>query len=260
MRKGAIMIYAAYPISSAVYDDGKPQATPLYYYEDLPSTNLTAKEIFLAEPAQNRRFIVLADRQTAGRGRLGRSFFSEGGLYFSIAVPAGSFSLPAELLTTAAAASVCRAIIQEGFDAKIKWVNDILVDGKKVCGILAEALSAGDTVLGYVVGIGVNIGTPDFPEEIADIAGSLSGDTQLKFKLFEAIRVNFFASLNESPQKLISYCTEKSCVIGRKLRYFGAADGSGIAIGLADNGGLIVKRDDGERAILTGGEISVRTE
>lgn len=252
------MIHSAYPTPSSVYENGKPQATPLYYYEELPSTNLTAKEIFFAESAQNRRFIVLADRQTAGRGRLGRSFFSEGGLYFSIAVPAGSFSLPAELLTTAAAASVCRAIIQEGFDAKIKWVNDILLDGKKVCGILAEALSEGGTLRGYVVGIGVNIGTPDFPVEIADIAGSLPGDVHLKCKLFEEIRVNFLASLNEAPQKLISYCTEKSCVIGKKIRYFGAADGFGIAVGLAENGALIVKRDDGERAILTGGEISVR--
>ena len=221
------MVHSAYPIPSSVYENGNPQATPLYYYEELPSTNLTAKEIFFAESAQNRRFIVLADRQSAGRGRRGRSFFSERGLYFSIAVPAGSFSLPAELLTTAAAAAVCRAAIQEGFDTKIKWVNDIMLDGKKVCGILAEALSESDTVLGYVVGIGVNIGKPDFPEEIADIAGALSGGTQLKFKLFEEIRVNFFASLNEAPQKLISYCTEKSYVIGKKIRYFGAADGFG---------------------------------
>lgn len=254
------MVHSAYPIPSAVYENGNPQAAPLYYYEELPSTNLTAKEIFFAESAQNRRFIVLADRQSAGRGRRGRSFFSEGGLYFSIAVPAGSFSLPAELLTTAAAAAVCRAAIQEGFETKIKWVNDILLDGKKVCGILAEALSEGDTVLGYVVGIGVNIGKPDFPEEIADIAGALSGDTQLKFKLFEEIRVNFFASLNETPQKLISYCTEKSYVIGKKIRYFGAADGFGTAAGLAENGGLIVDGDGGERIILTGGEISVRME
>ena len=101
------MIHSTYPIPSAVYEDGKSKAIPLYYYEELCSTNLTAKEIFFAESEQNRRFIVLADRQTAGRGRLGRSFFSEGGLYFSIAVPAGSFSLPAELLTTAAAAAVC---------------------------------------------------------------------------------------------------------------------------------------------------------
>ena len=192
------MVHSAYPIPSSVYENGNPQATPLYYYEELPSTNLTAKEIFFAESAQNRRFIVLADRQSAGRGRRGRSFFSERGLYFSIAVPAGSFSLPAELLTTAAAEAVCRAAIQEGFDTKIKWVNDIMLDGKKVCGILAEALSESDTVLGYVVGIGVNIGKPDFPEEIADIAGALSGGTQLKFKLFEEIRVNFFASLNEA--------------------------------------------------------------
>ena len=225
------MVHSAYPIPSSVYENGNPQATPLYYYEELPSTNLTAKEIFFAE----------SDRQSAGRGRRGRSFFSERGLYFSIAVPAGSFSLPAELLTTAAAAAVCRAAIQEGFDTKIKWVNDIMLDGKKVCGILAEALSESDTVLGYVV-------------------GALSGGTQLKFKLFEEIRVNFFASLNEAPQKLISYCTEKSYVIGKKIRYFGAADGFGTAAGLAENGGLIVDGDGGERIILTGGEISVRME
>ena len=133
MKKHYIpMPYSAYPIPTLIYDYGKPQAASLYYYKELPSTNRTAKELFFSQAENNRRFIVLADRQSAGRGRLGRSFFSEGGLYFTCAVPRGSFSLPPELITTAAAAAVCRAITGEGFPVRIKWVNDILLDGKNI--------------------------------------------------------------------------------------------------------------------------------
>ena len=259
MKKHYIpMPYSAYPIPTLIYDYGKPQAASLYYYKELPSTNRTAKELFFSQAANNRRFIVLADRQSAGRGRLGRSFFSEGGLYFTCAVPRGSFSLPPELITTAAAAAVCRAITGEGFPVRIKWVNDILLDGKKICGILAEALSERNSAIGYIVGIGINIGTSDFPEAIADTAASLPGDPLLKSRVFHRIIETFYKALNENPHKLLDYCTEKSFVIGKPLHYFGAADGFGTAIGLDSHGGLIVKKEDGTTVVLSGGEISIR--
>lgn len=259
-RMGVPLQHMPYPMPSIIYDRGKPQETALYYYKELPSTNQTAKEIFFSHrTGDNRQLIVLADRQTAGRGRLGRSFFSEGGLYFTCVFPHGSFSLPPELLTTAAAAAVCRAVTSEGFPAEIKWVNDILVNGKKICGILAEALSEGNSTLGYIVGIGVNIGITDFPDTLADTAASLSGDSRLKSRIFRRIRTNLLRALHESPRDLLHYCSEKSFVIGKSVRYFGALEGFGIACGLDAHGGLIVKKGNGETVILTGGEISVRT-
>jgi len=251
------MIHSAYPVPAIRYDHGTPDVIPVYYYEELPSTNLTAKEILTAN---SHHGVVLADRQTAGRGRLGRSFFSEGGIYLSCMIPQRSLPIPSMLLTTAAAAAVCRAIKAEGFDAKIKWVNDILLDGKKICGILAETVSEGDAILGYVVGIGINIGMADFPDEIAETAGSLPGDAEIKEELIESVIRNFYTAISEKPEAIVSYCTENSGVIGSRIRYFGAKEGTGTAVGLAENGGLIVKRDDGTETVLTGGEISVRTE
>ena len=165
-KRNIPMQHTPYPNPSILYDRERAEETALYYYEELPSTNQTAKGILLSEE-NGRRFIVLADRQSAGRGRLGRRFYSEGGLYFTYAFPHGSFSLTPELLTTAAAAAVCRAIADEGFPAEIKWVNDILLNGKKICGILAEALSKENAVLGYVeVNDRINLGISDFPEPI----------------------------------------------------------------------------------------------
>lgn len=252
------MIYSAYPVPAAIYGGNSSETVPVYHYYALPSTNLTAKEILTGDP---RRGVILADRQTAGRGRLGRSFFSEGGIYLSCMIPVNALSFSPALLTTAAAAAVFRAVTAEGFEVKIKWVNDILLpDGKKVCGILAETASEGDILSGYVVGIGINIGAPDFPEELAKTAGALSGGPEMRERLIGSVIQNLYAAITEAPEDLIACCTENSCVIGRQVRYFGGAAGTGYAVRLDPLGGLVVKREDGAEITLTGGEISVRTE
>ena len=240
---------------------GAAMNPPIFFYDTLPSTNLTAKEMLLAG---KREGVVVADRQSAGRGRLGRQFFSEHGIFMTAIVTPERFSVPPVMLTTAVAAAVCRAICAEGFDAKIKWVNDILLDDKKICGILAESVSDGDAILGYVVGIGVNVGVGHFPAELDGIAVSLtrgtsSEDEALKERLLHSILRHMDEALHESPASLIAYCTEKSAVIGKRVRFFGANEGHGIAVGLDAIGGLIIHGDDGEVHTLIGGEISVRT-
>ena len=229
----------------------------IYHYEVLPSTNTVAKE----KLSMGEGFgVVLADRQTAGRGRLGRSFFSENGIFMSVMIPAASLHFSPMLLTTAAAKAVCRAICDENFDAGIKWVNDIYVDSKKVSGILAEAVTENGVMRGFVVGIGVNIGAQDFPEELESIAGTLVGDKGLRERIFHNIVENFVEVLTEAPTEIIAYCTEKSIVLGKEIRYFGAKEGFGTAIALDENGGLVVKQKNGESITLTGGEISVRLQ
>lgn len=234
--------------------DGRT-AVPVYHYRKLDSTNAEAKRRGVADIA-----VILADGQTAGRGRLGRQFFSEGGIYLSILLPAEALLYSPMLLTSAAAVAVCEAVREIGFDAEIKWVNDILVDGRKVCGILAEAVSEGDNISGYIVGIGINIGTPDFPKELSEIAGALPLSEKGKRTLTEAVLRGFFAALTKAPADILSYCTAHSAVLGKRVRFFGAKEGVGQAVRLSEDGGLAVMTDGGDTVILTGGEISLRMD
>lgn len=140
-------------------------------FDSLPSANTLAME-WAREDAPHGS-VVLADSQTVGRGRQGRVFFSpSGGLYLSLIVDSGGIS--PGLLTTLAAVAVCEAITGKlGLHPQIKWVNDILLDGKKVGGILTEGVVIGNQLSRAVIGIGLNLGEPDFPEDLRDTAGSL---------------------------------------------------------------------------------------
>ena len=232
-------------------------STPIYYCESIPSTNAEAKNMILNGVKEG---VLLAKHQSAGRGRLGRSFFSENGIFMSIILAPEKIAFDVSFLTSAVAVAICRAITEQGFDVGIKWVNDIYLDGKKICGILAEAVSLHAKMLGYVVGIGINVGESNFPDDIRESAAALPLDEQQKQALFFRVIENLETVLTEDPQELLRYLKEKSTVLGKTIRFFGAADGEGIAIDLDTNGGLIVALDSGEKRTLTGGEISVRVQ
>lgn len=170
---------------------------PVQVYSSLPSTNTFAKH--LAVPNGVER-VIIAREQTAGRGRLGKSFWSPNnmGLYLS-ALMYPSYSLEkSQRLTLAAAVSVCEAIeAHTEYSPKIKWVNDILIDDKKVCGILTEGVSRENTNA-VVVGIGVNIFADRFPDDIADIACALNCET-LDINAFTADIVCRLFELAENP-------------------------------------------------------------
>ena len=139
-------------------------------FESLPSTNTYAKEniAVLSLPS-----LIIANEQTAGRGRRGNSFFSpkDTGLYMTIVFEEKGNS---ELLTPIAAVAVCETLEKAGIDPKIKWVNDIFINGRKVCGILAErCISDGKSYI--ILGIGINISTCVFPDELKN-AGSINID------------------------------------------------------------------------------------
>lgn len=153
-------------------------ALQLQLHRQLESTNLTARQ--LAAGGAPAGLVVLADRQCAGRGRLGRSFFSPAGcgLYMSIVLRPTIEASQAVLLTTAAAVAVCEAVeALTGQSPQIKWVNDVFLHGKKICGILTEAaFGAENDRLEYAVaGIGINVHTPPdgWPPELADIVGAV---------------------------------------------------------------------------------------
>lgn len=230
-------------------------AYPIYHYQTLPSTNAEAKKMILDGI---REGVLIAERQSAGRGRLGRTFFSENGIFMSVILSPEKIPFDRGFLTSAVAVAVCRAVTEQGFDAKIKWVNDLYLDGKKVCGILAEAVSMHTEMLGYVIGIGINVGESEFPQEIREIAAALPLDETQKRELFFRVIQNLDEVLKETPSDLLGYLKAKSCVLGKPIRFFGAAEGEGIAVDLDTNGGLVVVRNDGTSLTLTGGEISVR--
>ena len=228
------------------------------------STNRVAKE--LAAEGAPEGTLVVAQKQSNGRGRLGRSFFSpEGGIYMSMVLRPQIAAEKALLITTCGAVAVARAIEKlGGGEAGIKWVNDIFVNGKKVCGILAEAgLSGASEYPDYVVlGIGINVKKQSVPEELKDIVGCLEDIPRcriLKEELIAAVWEEF-AGLYQTLSTAV-YMEEykrRSILLGREVTVL-AADGDYRAVVTdIDKDGHLVIRRDGKESFLSSGEVSVR--
>ena len=189
------------------------------------STNSYTKE--LAKGNASHETVVIADKQTDGRGRLGREFFSpEGtGIYMSVLLKPESLALDPSLLTVAAGVAVCRTINSISKNTpSIKWVNDIFFGGKKVCGILAESTtdSKTGTINNIIVGIGLNVTTPSnvFPGKLGEIAGSLFPKNTTRNEIIAKI-IEEFKSIYDSKnaEKLIEEYKSYSCVLGKKISF-----------------------------------------
>lgn len=196
---------------------------------------------------------------------MGRSFFSPSGtgIYMSLAVDVTDCEVSSVTrMTSAAAVAVCRAIGKTvGIEPLIKWVNDLYLDGKKVCGILAESFFSDDRRIA-VIGVGINLSTENFPEEIRNIAGSLGKYGGVRKELTVFVACELFDILSAVRLGDTSYMDEyrrRSCVLGKAV-YF-TADGvtrTGVAVAVENDGGLRVVLDDGSERVLSGGEISLR--
>ena len=239
------------------------RALPIHFHDTVDSTNSQAKRL-LADGLSGEALVVAA-AQTAGRGRRGRSFYSprDTGVYMTLILrPEGEVS-DLVSLTAAAAVAVVRAI--EGLtDARpaIKWVNDVYLEGKKLCGILTEAVTGLESGLveGLVVGIGINVGTEDFPPELSGIAGSLRSHTLRKNRLIAAVAEELFriAAHPEDKSYLADY-RRRSMVLGRRVCF--EQNGQrfeALATDIDDGGGLLVQLDDGSARTLRSGEITLR--
>lgn len=206
--------------------------------------------------------LVVAETQTAGKGRLGRSFFSpKGSIYMSLAFKIDSEIADAIKLTTAAAVAVVKAA-ETHTDARplIKWVNDVYLDGRKICGILTEGVTDLETsrVSHIVIGIGINCGKEEFPEEIRDVATSLDLGKVPRSRMIASVAAELMDFI-EGKTNFLEYYREKSLVLGKEINYFknGVATVA-TAIAIDDNGGLVVRHADGSELCLNTGEISVR--
>ena len=252
-----------------IYRDFEDAGIDLIYYDCTDSTNRRARE-HAAYGEVHRPVLFVADSQTEGRGRLGRSFYSPDstGLYMTLLMKAPEGR--AFALLTSVAAVVSRRIISRmtGVDTRIKWVNDLYFDGRKVAGILAESFSGGDER--YVaLGLGINLTTAVFPEEISDVAGALmSGRDGSPEELFaDRLAMAFLISKElikaMTETDLSAYMNEyreASCVIGREIEF--TENGRvfcGRALDINSDGSLKVLTDSGERT-LAGGEISLKVK
>lgn len=231
------------------------------------STNTVAKE--LAGKGAKEGTVIIAREQTEGRGRMGRAFYSPkaSGIYFSIILRPRLNLEDSLLITTAAAVAVAQAIEEvSGAAASIKWVNDIFAGGKKVCGILTEAsLNFENGGLEYaVVGIGINIDTNDFPDNIKQVAGSVfakkPGDTPVTSMLVAQVLNNLSKCMNSLTDKLyIEEYRKRSFLIGMNILVIKASQTiPAKAIAIDDKARLIVEYEDHTREALLSGEVSVR--
>lgn len=233
-----------------------------------PSTNALVRE--KANQGCPEGCIIIACEQTAGRGRYGRQFFSpvDSGVYLSLLLRPTAYSpQQATCLTAAAAAAMCQAIeAVTGQQPGIKWVNDIFLHGKKVCGILTEAAVGLETgTLNYMVlGAGVNLypSAEGFPEEIQSIAGSVLEHScpEAKNRLVGEFLNRFwdFYSHPECRTYLEDY-RARSLAIGRNVTVLSAGKAvSAYAYGIDDDFRLLVRYDSGKTEALSYGEIRIQ--
>ena len=235
-------------------------------YDCVSSTNTVAKDF--AESGQKENAIIISSAQTNGRGRLGRTFFSPDntGVYMSFLLYPDISPEKALYITTAAATAVCEAIeLVCELSPKIKWVNDILIDGKKVCGILTEGTLNSNGRLTYaVLGIGINLYAPknDFPDDIKGIAGFLFDDTddEKAYRLIAEIINRFFEYYNRLEEKpFLQPYIERSAVIGKSVNVLqNQTERTSKVIGIDDEFHLVVENSDGKTEYLSSAEISTR--
>lgn len=244
-----------------------PWGQSLYWYEELPSTNALAKD--MAREGAPHGTVLLADSQSAGRGRLGRSFCSPPGSGIYLSVILRPNCPPDELmhLTCAVGVAACDAIADAaGFRPGIKWINDLVADGKKLGGILTELVMEGGIVRSAVVGIGINCCQMprDFPPELQNIACSLfsvTGQTVDRAKLAAALIGHLeIMSRQLQERSAIMARYRRDCVtLGKEITVIaGDLRRNGRALAVEEDGGLLVQFEDGTVATVQSGEVSVR--
>ncbi len=239
-----------------------PEGT-LYLYDTLPSTNTRAREL-VREGV--RAALVIADGQSAGRGRLDRAFHSPrgAGLYMSLLFPISRDFDPAELTVRAAVAT--RAAIARWLPcARIKWVNDIFADAKKLCGILAEGVIDERTgkLSHAILGIGVNVRRAPLPEELLSIVTDLESEgitdlsrTELATAIVEELHrlspLSLFAVVEEYKASAL-YLGE------RVVLYDFQSEEEATVLDILPDGSLLVRLSDGRKKVYRTGEIRIRS-
>ena len=233
---------------------------PLYVYESVTSTNDVIRRL-----EHENGLTVIAKSQTNGRGRLGRSWASdEGGIYmsFMLTPPFEVSEIP--VITVLAGLSVCLTI-ERYVPCGIKWPNDIVIDGKKVCGILAQGISTEGKTDAVIVGIGVNANTKNFTGDIEKTATSIGiecNKTINENDIICDILVNFEKLyFNTDKEKIMDIFKEKCITLNSDVTvhfHSEKEDIKGVCTGLLPDASIEVTKENGERIYVSSGEVSVR--
>ena len=253
----------------SLFLDKKIDKNLIHVYSTLDSTNQTAKE--MAVSGADNGTLIIADKQTNGRGRRKRSFISpSGGIYMSFVLNSERFAtIDHGVMITYAVNAVCEAIeTVTGKHPQVKWMNDIFLDGKKICGILTESASDFETgeIQWIVLGIGINfsISAKDFPKEIETIAASIYKEGEeisaTRNELAAAI-INKILSekaffdkrdILQKYRERLNMLGKRICIVSREGEIYAKA------IDIDEEGCLIAECEDGSTRHFSDGEISVR--
>ena len=240
----------------------------IHYFDTIDSTNTKAKE--LAESGHPTGTLVVSEQQTAGRGRRGRSWESPSGIgiFMTLMLKPDINPNNASMLTLVAALAVAKAITSvTGEKALIKWPNDIVINGKKVCGILTEMNAQFDYINHIVVGIGINVHNESFPEEISQMASSLmieAGGKRFHRAQIIAETMSYFEQYYDTflkTQDLSALVREYDELLVNRNKSVRVLDPKepfdGKAMGITPKGELIVDTWE-SRKLVSSGEVSVR--
>lgn len=234
-------------------------------FKTIDSTNNEAKK--MAMNGASSGTLILAEEQSQGRGRRGREFYSpaNSGIYMSLILKPKLSVEETTLITTGASVGICRAM-EKLFQVtpKIKWINDIYVGDKKVCGILTEGVTdfESGSIEAIILGIGINFNTSDFPQELKEKAGSLSKEKISKVsrnELISQIVIEIFKILEEIPErKYLKEYKERSWILGSYVEVLTSSETyTAKALDISEDGSLIVLREEGKLEYLNSGEISI---
>lgn len=233
------------------------ETIPVYAYDTVDSTLNEAKRLIPDGGA--KRFLIVADSQTAGRGRRGRTFYSPPGtgLYLTLAMPMQFTVDAAPSITAYAAVCVCKAVeALTGKQGRIKWVNDVFLGGKKICGILTEASTSLESGLieSVIIGIGINVVPHAVPEELREIVGFVDPGVPVRNRLAAAV-ANELLQFEKNRHSFLNDYRARSLTIGRRVRCaVGNETFEATAVGIDPLGGLIVQPDGGPQRTLHSGE------
>ncbi len=264
-NKGYRLVSELNKISEGAIRSGLNSDWSFVILDEAVSTNNYAKELAVSGKKENTA--VIAETQSGGRGRLGRVFYSPkgDGLYMSLLVRPSMPVADATFITSYTAVAVAKAIEKLcGHEVNIKWVNDIYMNGKKVCGILTEAGFdfEGGTLDYAVIGIGINVLGGEFPDELKTIATSIEKESGEKISrnALAAEIMNNLSNIAEgiTSKEYLKIYRQKSNVIGKPVHVtYGNETFDAEAVDIDDNAALVVKTKDGLRT-LNSGEVSIK--
>jgi BirA family biotin operon repressor/biotin-[acetyl-CoA-carboxylase] ligase len=241
----------------------------ILFLHEVGSTNDLAKE--MANYGASEGTIVIAETQTAGRGRVGRKWFSpRGGLYFSVILrPKVSVKESVSLVFVAGLAVAEVLHERYGFRVETKWPNDVLVNGRKVCGILSEMKTKGEKVNYAVIGVGINANfnvKEEFPEELKTVATSLENELGKKVRLEELLKLLlekldgiYEQFLKEGFTWVVKEWKKYADFIGGTVKVTGDAEKlCGLALDVDDDGALVIRLEDGTVKRFFVGDVSLQ--